>query len=137
MELIESGQVDAVCVCSPNWAHTEQVIAAADRGLHVLCEKPMATSLEDCERMCRACDEAGVIFQVAMQKRFHPAFERARKIIEGGGIGEIFQVSVQWSHYIPDLDAPWVRVPMRAARRLPLGHISRMTIHIPKHSSRR
>jgi predicted dehydrogenase len=118
MELLDSGQVDAVCVCSPNWAHTEQVLAAAQRRLHVLCEKPMATRLEDCESMCRACDEAGVVFQVAMQKRFHPAFERARNIVDAGGIGQVFQVSVQWSHYIPDLETPWIRAPLKVARRL-------------------
>jgi predicted dehydrogenase len=108
-DLLGSGLVDAVVVCSPNWAHAAQVVEAAEHGLHVLCEKPLATNLADCERMVDACAKAGVTLQVALQKRFHPAFQRAREMIEAGELGEVFQISVDWNHYIPDLETPWLK----------------------------
>ncbi|HPM77049.1 MAG TPA: Gfo/Idh/MocA family oxidoreductase [bacterium] len=108
-DLLRNAPVDAVVIGSPNWAHATQVIEAAERGLHVLCEKPLATNLADCERMIEACTKAGVTLQVALQKRFHPAFQRAREMIEAGELGEVFQISVDWNHYIPDLETSWLK----------------------------
>jgi len=123
-DLLRNGLVDAVVVCSPNWAHAAQVIEAAERGLHVLCEKPLATSLADCERMIEACAKAGVTLQVALQKRFHPAFQRAREMIEAGELGEVFQISVDWNHYIPDLETSWIKKT--------LGFLSRHGLDVMK-----
>lgn len=109
MEMIESGVVDAVSICSPHWAHFEQVEAAVSRGLHVLCEKPMSVSLVECDRIVEITDGSDAIFQVAHQKRFDWAFQRIRELLESGALGRVFQVGVNWHHYVPDLNGPLMR----------------------------
>jgi len=69
-KLFDSGAIDAVYVATPNTEHTEWVIRAAEAGLHVLCEKPLATSVEDCERMIDACERNGVQLMTAYRLHF-------------------------------------------------------------------
>src|SRR5688572_26007949 len=72
-QCLRSGHIDAVYIALPNHLHCEYAERAARAGVHVLCEKPMAMSVEECERMARAAREAGVRLMVAY--RLH--FERA------------------------------------------------------------
>lgn len=81
--------VDAVIVCSENARHAEVVIAAAKAHKHVLCEKPIATTLADAQAMISACKEHGVIFEIAFPVRFHPAVQRVKQLLEQGRIGRI------------------------------------------------
>lgn len=118
LEMIESGRLDAVSICSPHWAHADQVEAAVGAGLHVLCEKPIAVTLEDCDRIVAATDSSDTVFQAAHQKRFLWAYQRIREEIEAGALGEVFQVGVEWHHYVPDLNNPWIRKAVGVARRL-------------------
>ena len=62
--MLSRSDVDALLVASPHQAHAEQVLAAADRGKHVLVEKPMGTNVADCDAMIGACDAAGVTLSV-------------------------------------------------------------------------
>lgn len=84
--LRESG-VEAVLVCTPHPAHEQAVVAAAQAGVHVLCEKPIAVSLAEADRMIAAADAAGVKFGVIFQRRFWPAAHRMRAAIDAGKIG--------------------------------------------------
>lgn len=81
--------VDAVVVCTENSKHAEVVIAAAAAKKHVLCEKPIATNVEDAMRMIAACRENNVILQIAFPVRFHPSIRRAKQMIESGKLGRI------------------------------------------------
>lgn len=79
--------MDLVTICTPHPAHETGVVQAAQRGLHVLCEKPVAVTLESIDRMIAACDTAGVSFGVLFQRRFWPAVTRIREALDSGEIG--------------------------------------------------
>jgi UDP-N-acetyl-2-amino-2-deoxyglucuronate dehydrogenase len=79
--------VQAVTICSPHLAHCEGVLAAARHGVHVLCEKPIAVSLDEADRMIEATAQAGVRLGVLFQRRFWPAAARIRRAIDEGRLG--------------------------------------------------
>jgi UDP-N-acetyl-2-amino-2-deoxyglucuronate dehydrogenase len=85
-ELLGLG-LDIVSVCTPHPTHESVVLQAAAAGVHVLCEKPIATDLPAAERMVAACAEAGVQLGVLFQRRFWPAAQRIRAAIEDGTLG--------------------------------------------------
>lgn len=114
----ERAKPDAVVICSPHWAHAEQTLASLERGWHVLVEKPMATNLVDCRRIVRAAEETGLIVQPGLQKRFHWGFQKAKETIEQGNLGDLFQVTVRWYHFIPDLGQPWIRRGLDALKKV-------------------
>jgi myo-inositol 2-dehydrogenase/D-chiro-inositol 1-dehydrogenase/scyllo-inositol 2-dehydrogenase (NAD+) len=87
-ELLACDGVDAVVVCTPTGYHKDAVLAAAAAGKHVFCEKPMALTVEECDRMIRAAEKAGVVLQLGFVRRFQPEFAEARRRIEAGEIGE-------------------------------------------------
>ena len=82
--------MDIVSVCTPHPTHEAVVTAAAARGAHVLCEKPIAVDLPSARRMIAACDAAGVTFGVLFQRRFWPAAQRIRAAIDDGTLGTPF-----------------------------------------------
>ncbi len=90
-EFLES-EIDAVLIMVPHHYHAELVEAAAGAGKHVLCEKPMATTLEDCDRMIEATRKAGVKFMVAENHRFLPAHRYMRDAVQQGLIGDVHLV---------------------------------------------
>lgn len=79
--------LDLVTICTPHPAHEEGVILAAQHGLHVLCEKPVAVSLASIDRMITACDDAKVQFGVLFQRRFWDAAITIRNALDSGEIG--------------------------------------------------
>jgi glucose-fructose oxidoreductase len=81
-------QVDAVYIATPNTEHAEFAIRAAHAGVHVLCEKPLATTDADCERMIRACREAGVRLMTAYRLHFEPLTIEVLELVRSGRIGE-------------------------------------------------
>jgi predicted dehydrogenase len=82
--------VDVVSVCTPHPTHEAVVTAAAARGVHVLCEKPIAVDLTSAGRMTAACQAAGVTLGVLFQRRFWPAAQRIRAAIDDGTLGTPF-----------------------------------------------
>jgi predicted dehydrogenase len=84
--MLASG-LDAVTVCTPHAAHEAGVLAAARYRTHVLCEKPVAVSVDQARRMVDATDAAGVRFGVLFQRRFWPAATRVRRAIDEGRLG--------------------------------------------------
>ena len=81
--------IDAVFIASVNGAHAEQTIRAAAAGKHVLCEKPMATSVEDCRRMIEACRAKRVRLMVAYRKYFEPGSVALKKLVTSGKMGRL------------------------------------------------
>ena len=80
---------DAIVVTSANAHHKDLVLEAARRGVHVLCEKPLATNLPDAEAMVTACREAGVVLMTAFPVHFAPEVEALRTAITDGTLGEV------------------------------------------------
>jgi len=72
-EMLRSGQVEAVSICTPSGLHAEMAIAAAEAGIHVLCEKPMAITRSQMDRMMEAAERAGTKLTVVFQRRTHKA----------------------------------------------------------------
>jgi predicted dehydrogenase len=87
--LVASPEVEAVVVCSPTAEHRRDVELAARHGRHVLCEKPLATSVEDAEAMVAATDAAGVQLHTAFVSRMLPAVRRLKAAVDGGDLGEV------------------------------------------------
>jgi myo-inositol 2-dehydrogenase / D-chiro-inositol 1-dehydrogenase len=87
LELIADPSIDAVAISSPAATHAELVIAAANAGKHVFCEKPMALTLDEADRAIEAADSAGVALQVGFNRRFADDFVAMRKEIADGAIG--------------------------------------------------
>ncbi|MBN1345340.1 MAG: Gfo/Idh/MocA family oxidoreductase [Phycisphaerae bacterium] len=99
--------VEAVWVASPNHMHARQSIAALQRGKHVLCEKPMATTVEDGERMIDAADKAGKLLSVGYHMRHHPLHQRLRDDWIAGKLGEPICIRAQLYFAYPRPPAEW------------------------------
>ncbi len=87
--IAENKGVDAVYVALPNSMHSEYTIRAAKAGKHVLCEKPMATSVADCESMIAACKAANVKLMIAYRCHYEPTNLKAVKLIHDGALGQV------------------------------------------------
>jgi glucose-fructose oxidoreductase len=86
---LASGEVDAVFIALPNHLHCEYTVRAAEAGLHVLCEKPMAVTAAECEKMIHATDSAGVQLMIAYRLHFEEANLRAIELASGGELGDV------------------------------------------------
>jgi len=93
--LLDNDEVEAVIVATPNGLHTRPVVDALEAGKHVLCEKPFATSLEDCDRMIEARDRTGMALQVGLVLRYSRAFQQMASFIRAGRIG---RPAMAWCH---------------------------------------
>ena len=87
-ELLADADVESVYIATPVHLHVEQTIAAAEAGKHVLCEKPMAMNVGECDRMLAACRASGVRLGVAYYRHFYPAIARVKSLIASGEIGD-------------------------------------------------
>ena len=106
-ELLEDKDIDAVYIATPSYLHAKQVIKAAEHSKHILCEKPMALTLKDCEKMLIACERNNVKLSMGFMMRFHPYHLKAKEIIETKIIGEIIKVRAQWNFWYPPKDGLW------------------------------
>src|SRR5688572_15868401 len=96
-EMLRNPEVTVVAIHTPNNQHAEQAIAAARAGKHVFCDKPMATSAADAERMIRECEKAGVKLGVNFHNRFMQCFIDTKRIIDSGEIGKVQLVVLEAS----------------------------------------
>ena len=96
-DLLRNPEVTVVAIHTPNSLHAEQAIAAARAGKHVFCDKPMATSVADAERIVRECEKAGVMLGINFHNRFMPCFIETKRIIDSGEIGKVLMVQVEAS----------------------------------------
>jgi predicted dehydrogenase len=86
-DLLRDHEVDAVYVATPVALHAEIAVAAAAAGKHVLCEKPMAMTIEECERMVAAADAADVLLGVAYYRHLYPMVRRVKELLSSGTLG--------------------------------------------------
>lgn len=88
-DLINDPEIDAVSVCVENRAHAEITTAALYAGKHVLCEKPMAVTLAECESMVEAAERNGCRLMVGHNLRFDPVYRHAKRLLDEGVIGDV------------------------------------------------
>ena len=86
--MFDAEDLDCIFVCTPNYLHREHVIAALDAGYHVYSEKPMATTLEDCDAMIAVAAETDRTFMVGFECRFSFWARKMREVVDRGDIGE-------------------------------------------------
>jgi predicted dehydrogenase len=105
-KLVVLSQIDAVVIATPTRLHQEIAVAAAQCGKHIFCEKPMAMTAEECDKINSAAAAAKVKLQIGFMRRFAPAFQDLRRRIDGGEIGDV--VSVRSITYGPSHPQPWM-----------------------------
>lgn len=114
-DLYESGAVDAVIVNTPHALHLPMVVDAARAGLHVLVEKPMATTLDDCDMMLSACADAGVLLTVGHIQHFMPDKLAVKQAIDSGDLGAVTLVrDYRSTDYRPGTRSGWFFSPEMA-----------------------
>ncbi len=86
-DMVESAQIDVVVVATPHPSHADVAVAAMSAGAHVLVEKPMATTVADCDRMLETAQAAQVTLGVVSQRRFYASVQRVKRAIDSGKIG--------------------------------------------------
>lgn len=107
-DLLEQG-VDAISVATPDTAHADIVIKAAKRGVHILVEKPLATTVQECSRMIGAARNGGVYLMVDWHNRWNPPYHEAWKAIRAGELGDISYIYYRLSDtiFVPTKMLPW------------------------------
>lgn len=101
-DMLNDETIEAVSVCVANNAHAEISIQALMKGKDVLCEKPMATSLEDCVKMVEAAQKNKRKLMIGQNQRFTPAHQKARKLLKEGVIGKVLTFQTSFSHKGPE-----------------------------------
>ncbi len=95
-EMLEKEDLDAVSIVASDVVHCPAALAALDRGLHVMCEKPMAVTLDEAEQMYAAATKAGTMNMIQFSYRSAPALEQARQLVAEGRLGRIMHVEASY-----------------------------------------
>jgi predicted dehydrogenase len=98
--LLKRPDVDAVALVTPHSQHEAQVLAALAAGKQVFCEKPLALSGASAERMLNACAKAGRVLGIGHERRYEPAWEEMRALVESGRLGRLLLLDANFSHNI-------------------------------------
>lgn len=116
--LLAGTPCDGVVICTPTERHAEPTLAALDRGVHVLVEKPISATVAEAERIVARSRAAGRHVLVGHQRRYYPQVARAREIVRGGELGRLVCVSGQWAvrkpadYYAPAWRKRWQAGPV-------------------------
>lgn len=93
--MIDEVEMDGIIVSTPDFLHKDAVICAADKGIHILCEKPFSTSVRECEEMIEAIRKNKVKCMVAFENRWNSPIVAAKNAIDSGAVGEILNVNAR------------------------------------------
>ena len=127
-DLLGDPSIGMVVLATPNSQHPAQVIAAAQAGKAVMCEKPLALTRADAERAALACKEAGVLLGVGQDKRFWPAMQELKRVVDSGALGELLHIEGHFSNEnaSKSLHYGW----RESAAESPGGSITATGIHV-------
>jgi len=112
--LLGRSDIDVVAIFTPDHLHLEHILQAIDAGKHVICTKPMVSSLAEAARVVKAAESSGLVLFVGQTMRFNLRMMTARRLFEDGDLGELSFAESYYTHdYRPFLkpDAPWRREP--------------------------
>ena len=120
--------LDAVVLCTPHAQHAGQIVAAAEAGLHVFCEKPLCTTLEDARRAVAACAARGRVLGIGHERRFEPEVQALRSRVADGTLGTVLQIEANFSQ---DKFLALPRDNWRLSRvHAPVGPLTATGIHL-------
>ena len=122
-DMLNQDNVEAVCVCVPSGLHGDVAILALEAGKHVLCEKPMAPTVDQCLALCEACEQANVTLMIAQKKRFTPAAAFLKEHV-GGDFGK--PVSLNYRYHPGQVPKHWFWQEDDGGRRGRVGRIRRL-----------
>jgi len=112
-KMIEDGGFDCVCLATPDQMHREHAVAAADKGYHILCEKPLAQSMDDCQAMVDAVERNGIKFMTGQVTRKNGVSVKLKEIIDSGILGEIYSFECEYAHDYKYLEPAWRKDPVK------------------------
>lgn len=98
-EMLQSGMVDAVCICTPSGFHASQTLMACEAGIHVLVEKPMALNIEDANQIVVAAEKCRVKVGVVSQLRFSEGIQQVKHSIDTGAFGKLILGNISMNYY--------------------------------------
>jgi predicted dehydrogenase len=110
-EMVRQDNLDAIYIAAPVFLHSEMVQAASNAGKHVLCEKPMAMTSEECVRMIDACRSNHVHLGIAYYRHFFPVIDRIKSLIASNAIGDVLLIQINaFETFLPGKDHPrhWI-----------------------------
>jgi predicted dehydrogenase len=109
MQVLNRKDIDAVIICLPHDLHAPVGIQAVEAGLHVLVEKPLASTLEDADALITAADRAGVTLMVAENVRFESLYQKVASLLRENALGDIFLLRIAREHQMHDYlrARPW------------------------------
>ena len=108
-ELLADPNIEAVYLPFPNSLHADWIVAAAEAGKDILCEKPLVANTHDYRRVIEACERNGVNLMEAFMYRFHPQHQKVREFIDSGRIGELVSMHARF-HFAMDRTSGEVRL---------------------------
>jgi predicted dehydrogenase len=97
--MVAGADIDAVDICLPHHLHRDAIVAAAEAGKHILCEKPLCLSADEAADVREAVTKAGVTLMCAHNQLFMPAVAKAKELLEAGTIGTVYEVRTTDSFY--------------------------------------
>ena len=127
LEAINTAGVDWVLIFSPNVYHKEHILAAFTAGKHVFTEKPLATSIEDCQAIYEAHQRAAVLFATGFVLRYAPIYRKAKELLTAGTLGKI--LSIDANENIPPGHGGYIMMNWRRHRQLSGPHILEKCVH--------
>jgi len=126
-EMLSDPEIDAVCICTPSGFHASCAIDAMNASKHVLVEKPIAMTSEECDRMLALRDEKGLCVGSISQYRFTDAIQTVKKLIDGGELGKIITVNLSMQYH--RTAEYYESSPWRGTWKLDGGSIMNQGIH--------
>jgi predicted dehydrogenase len=125
-EALIEAKPDAVVICTENNKHRPLVEMAASRGVHVLCEKPIATTLEDARLEVEACEKGGVLLMTAFPMRFSPPLLEVKARLDAGDLGQVYCFNATNQGELPTKHRQWFVDPELAGGGAIMDH----TVHL-------
>ena len=96
-EFLQIAEMEAVILCTPHQQHADQIVAAAEAGKHVFCEKPLCLTVKDAQRAIDSCTQHQRVLGIGHERRFEPSVIELRREIEAGTFGTILQIEANFS----------------------------------------
>ncbi len=106
-DLIDNPEVEAIYIASPVFAHREPALAVAKAKKHLLCEKPIGMTVDECKEIIDACKEAGIKYATGFMMRFGAYHMAIKKLIADGEIGDVVSARAQFTCWYPDMPGAW------------------------------
>lgn len=101
-ELLKLEEIDVISVCLPNYLHAPVSVASLKAGKHVLCEKPMATTVMEANEMIQAAEESGKTLMIGHNQRFVSSHQKAKQLIDSGKVGKVYSFRTTFGHGGPE-----------------------------------